>query len=133
MTGCGDWLWRQTARLLVLPVALMLTQAGTAQTTDGPSQQQGNATSSNALPETPAPTTAAQQQNQNEPLGTAAAPYEKPLGAAASRPVGAAIAPGKQRRRRTLLISIAIVVGAAAALGTVVALSKGSPSTPSGH
>lgn len=134
MNECGDWLWRQTARLLVLPVALMLTQAGVAQTTDGPQQQQqGNAASSNTLPETPAPTAAAQQQKENEPLGTAAAPYEKPLGAAVSRPVGAAIAPGKQRRRRTLLISIAIVVGAAAALGTVVALSKASPSTPSTH
>jgi hypothetical protein len=133
MTQFRDWLWRQTAQLLVLPVVLMLAQAGVAQTADGQQQQQGNAASGSALPQTPTPTAAAPQQNDNQPLGTAAAPYEKPLGAAVSRPVGAAIAPGKQRRRRTLLIRIAIVVGAAAALGTVVALSKASPSTPSSH
>jgi amino acid permease len=47
--------------------------------------------------------------------------------------VGAAIAPGKQRRRHIFLISVGLVVGGAVALGTVVALSKGSPSTPSTH
>ena len=33
------------------------------------------------------------QQNGNKPVGTAAAPFEKPVGVAAARPAGAAIAP----------------------------------------
>ena len=75
-------------------------------------------------------TTPEQQQNTSQPIGTAAAPYERPTGAAVSRPAGAAIAPGKQKRRRTFLIKVGLVVGAAVAVGTVVALSKGSPSRP---
>jgi cytoskeletal protein RodZ len=75
-------------------------------------------------------TTPEQQQNTTQPIGTAAAPYERPTGAAVSRPAGAAIAPGKQKRRRTFLIKVGLVVGAAVAVGTVVALSKGSPSRP---
>lgn len=71
-----------------------------------------------------------QQQNTTQPVGTAAAPYEKPAGAAVSRPAGAAIAPGKQKRRRSFLIKVGLVVGAAVAVGTVVALSKASPSRP---
>jgi hypothetical protein len=72
-----------------------------------------------------------QQQNPPaNPVGTAAAPYEKPTGVAASRPAGAVIAPAKQKRARIILIRVAVVVGAAAAVGAVVALSKGSPSRP---
>jgi hypothetical protein len=65
-----------------------------------------------------------------KPVGTAAAPYVKTIGVTASRPAGAVIAPGKQRRSRSILIRVGVIVGAAAALGTVVALSKGSPSRP---
>ena len=73
-----------------------------------------------------------QQQSQPpaKPVGTAAAPYEKTTGVAASRPAGAVIAPAKQKRARIILIRVGIVVGAAVAVGTVVALSKGSPSKP---
>ncbi len=71
-----------------------------------------------------------QQSGTQKPLGTAAAPYEKPEGVAAARPAGAAIAPAKQRRVRTILIRMGVIAGAAVALGTVVALSHGSPSTP---
>jgi hypothetical protein len=72
-----------------------------------------------------------QQPNPpQKPLGTAAAPYERTTGVAASRPAGAAIAPAKQRRKRAIVISVAIVVGAAVAVGTVAGLSKGSPSRP---
>ena len=70
------------------------------------------------------------QQNGTEPVGTAAAPYEKPLGVAASRPAGAVMAPAKQRRTRTILIRVGLIAGAAVAIGTVVALSKTSPSRP---
>jgi len=71
-----------------------------------------------------------QQPAAQKPLGTAAAPYEKPEGIAASRPAGAAIAPAKQRRVRTILIRVGVIVGAGVAIGTVAALSHASPSTP---
>jgi hypothetical protein len=53
------------------------------------------------------------------------------VGTAASRPAGAVIAPDKQHRRRTLLISLGLVAAAAIAIGAVAGLSSGSPSTPS--
>jgi hypothetical protein len=68
--------------------------------------------------------------NPSEPVGTAVAPLESPVGAAVSRPTGAAIAPAKQKRRHTFIIRLGLVVGAAVAIGTVVALSKASPSRP---
>lgn len=71
-----------------------------------------------------------QESTPPRPVGTAAAPYEKTTGVAASRPAGAVIAPAKQKRARIILIRVAIVVGAAVAVGTVVALSKASPSRP---
>jgi hypothetical protein len=76
---------------------------------------------------------AAPQQQQNgatAPVGTAAAPYEKGVGVAASRPAGAVIAPAKQRRTRSILIKVGLIAAAAVAVGTVVALSNASPSTP---
>ena len=71
-----------------------------------------------------------QQGGSPKPVGSAAAPYERTTGVAASRPAGAVIAPGKQRRARSILIRVGIVVGAAVAVGTVVALSHGSSSQP---
>jgi len=76
---------------------------------------------------------AAQGQQQNgpqAPLGTAVAPYEKGIGVAASRPAGAVIAPAKQRRTRSFVIKLGVLIGACAAVGTVVALSNASPSQP---
>lgn len=72
----------------------------------------------------------APQQSTTTPVGTAAAPSEKPVGVAGSRPAGAVIAPAKQRRVRTILISIGVIVGAGIAVGTVAALSHSSPSQP---
>jgi len=70
------------------------------------------------------------QQQNNNPVGTAAAPVAKPAGVAASRPAGAVIAPAKQRRRKAILIRVGIIVGAGVAVGTVAALSRGSSSRP---
>jgi hypothetical protein len=82
--------------------------------------------SPDALPSAPQ-----QQQNGNSnPVGTAAAPYEKTTGVAASRPAGAVVAPAKQKRSRSFLIRVGLVIGACVAVGTVVALSAGSPSRP---
>ncbi len=92
----------------------------------GSSSPSAGESSSDPLP--PAPQ---QQQNGNSnPVGTAAAPYEKTTGIAASRPAGAVVAPAKQKRSRSFLIRIGLVVGACVAVGTVVALSAGSPSRP---
>jgi len=99
------------------------------------------------LPESPSPTqsesaaqggqpaisqSSSEQQGeaQPKPVGSAAAPFEKTTGVAASRPAGAVIAPAKQHQARSILIRVSIVIGAAVAIGTVVALSRGSSSRP---
>jgi hypothetical protein len=95
------------------------------------------------LPDSPAPSGAGKAGSQDEltpaqqqpgqdpkPVGTAVAPYVKPTGIAASRPAGAAIAPAKQRRSHAVVIKVALIAGAAAAGGAVVALSLGSRSRP---
>jgi hypothetical protein len=74
-----------------------------------------------------------QDQQQNgaaQPVGTAAAPAVNGTGVSGSRVSGAAIAPAKQRRVRTILISVAVLVAAGVAVGTVVALSHATPSQP---
>ena len=75
---------------------------------------------------------AAPQQPGQQPAGTAAAGIENTAGVAASKPAGVAIAPPKQRRVRLLVVKVGAIVGAGAALGTVAALSKGSPRKPPG-
>lgn len=77
-----------------------------------------------------APAAQQNQQNPNAPVGTAAAPVVTPEGAPASRPAGAAIAPIKQRRTRVFAIRMALIVGAAVAIGTVAGTSLASPSHP---
>jgi hypothetical protein len=73
-----------------------------------------------------------QPARPHEPVGTAAAGWLPATGIAASRPAGAALAPAKQRRARGILIKVGAVVAAGAAVGTVAALSAGSPSKPPG-
>lgn len=70
--------------------------------------------------------------SSREPVGTAAAESLPTTGVAASRPAGAALAPAKQRRVRSILIKVGALVGAGVAIGTVMALSAGSPSKPPG-
>jgi len=72
------------------------------------------------------------QNSGSAPSGAAAAKAAPAKGAPASRPVGAAIAPAKQRGHRSLLIKVGLVAGACVAVGSVVALSKGSSAKPSG-
>jgi hypothetical protein len=95
--------------------------------------------SPNELPSAPDPQAPTQSQQEGpqqppalpqQPVGTAAAPAEKPTGVPGSRPSGAAIAPAKQKRVRAFVISIGIALAGAAAVGTVVGLSKASHSTP---
>jgi hypothetical protein len=89
---------------------------------------------SNSAPQTSSPSSAKQEQPQSEPSGTAVAPQPQVSGGAASKPAGAAIAPPKQRRTRSLLIKFGFIAGAGAALGTVAALSAASPGrVPGSH
>lgn len=73
-----------------------------------------------------------QEQSPHEALGTAAAETVPTTGIAASRPAGAAVAPAKQRRVRSILIKVGALVGVGVAVGTTLALSQGSPSKPPG-
>lgn len=101
------------------------TSATNAQPSQAPQTSTSNA------PVAAPQSNAAQQPSQNQqPVGTAVAPAQRTLGIAASRPAGAAIAPAKQRHARSFFIQVGVVVGACVALGTVVALSKSSPSQP---
>jgi hypothetical protein len=158
MKTVSSWLYRQVAIGLVLLVTAQFGLSAAAQEVP-PAQQPApapiqNPASANlasdapqiaSLPDSPTPigpqTAPASQQENNsqtppqqnapaQPMGTAAAPSEPASGVAASRPAGAAIAPAKQKRSRTFAIRIALIVGAAVAVGTVVALSSASPSRP---
>jgi len=76
--------------------------------------------------------TSQQTGTETRPVGTAAAQPLVTTGVAAAQPAGAAIAPAKQRRLRSILLKTGAVVGIGVAVGTVVALSAGSPNKPPG-
>jgi hypothetical protein len=113
------------------------TSATSSSTYSSPqSDNQAPETSSqSSQPSTP-PSAQSQQTQQpqtpREPVGTAAAETIQTTGVAASRPAGAALAPAKQRRVRSILIKVGALVAVGAAVGTTMALSKGSPSNPPG-
>ena len=74
----------------------------------------------------------ATENKTQHPVGTAAAEAPKVTGITAAEPAGVAIAPAKQRRVRTIVLKVGAIIGAGAALGTVVALSAGTSSKPPG-
>jgi hypothetical protein len=74
----------------------------------------------------------AQKQGAQRPVGTAAAEAPKVSGITAAQPAGVAIAPAKQRRVRTIVLKVGAIVGAGAALGTVIALTEATASKPPG-
>ncbi len=134
------------AVLLIFPAARAVPAQERSVTSS--SQAQGSQPAqiqqqSAALPDAPSPQEVSQNAQQNtsqstsqqqsspaSPVGTAAAPGEEPVGTVGSKPAGAVIAPAKQRRVHTFLISVAILAGAGIAIGTVAALSHASPSQP---
>lgn len=73
-----------------------------------------------------------QVEKRQRPVGTAAAEAPKVSGVTAAQPAGAAIAPAKQRRVRTVVLKVGAILGAGAAIGVVVALSAATPSKPPG-
>jgi hypothetical protein len=80
----------------------------------------------------PSQTVQPSQTAPQKPVGTAAAETPKASGVAASQPAGVAIAPAKQRRVRLIVIRVGAILGAGAAVGTVVALTQATPSKPPG-
>ena len=127
--------WERTvavglAFLLAVPLGLAATdelpQAPQPKPAAAGGQNQAQSQTQNQQP----PAQNGQQSAPQQPLGTAAAPYVQPEGIPASRPAGAVIAPAKQRRVRIIAIRIALLVGAAVAIGTVAAASKASPARP---
>ena len=82
------------------------------------------------------PPAADKNRNNHEklqrPVGTAAAEAPKVSGITAAQPAGAAIAPAKQRRVRIIVLKVGAILGAGAAVGTVIALSAATPSKPPG-
>ena len=97
---------------------------------DAPSEVQR----SQQAPQEPTTTSEAQpvQQRPANPLGTATAQQGATRGGVASRPAGEAIAPAKQRQVRSLLIKVGLLAAGAAAVGTVVGLTRGTSSVPPG-
>jgi hypothetical protein len=96
----------------------------------GTQQQQQPSTTTPAqtnAPEGPQP-----KKQPSEPVGAATAESVPTAGGAAAKPAGVAIAPAKQHQTRSWLIRIGAVVAAGAAVGTVYALSRSTPSTPPG-
>jgi len=114
------------------------TQPDASNLPDSPGSLQANPADASTQPQSRQSTPTAQAQTgqqpdtQQEPLGTAAAQSVSTSGNAASRPAGAALAPAKQRRTRSLLIKVGALVGVGVAVGTAMALSQGSPSKPPG-
>jgi hypothetical protein len=94
-----------------------------------PSTQQQLPNAPSELREEPAATPPPQRQ---QPLGTAGAEVGPTAGGLAAKPAGNAIAPAKQHQVRSLLIKLGAVAAAGAAIGTVVALSRGTSSNPPG-
>ena len=84
-----------------------------------------------ALPDAPQPQSA-QQESTQAPSGAAGAKAAPVKGAPVGQPVGAAVAPARQRSHRSLLIKVGLIAGAAVAVGAVVALSERSPTRPPG-
>lgn len=130
-----SWIERQIACGLALLVVVPVGWAATDPLPPAPVPHVQTAADGDAQSGTPenqqqAPASQQNQQNPNEPVGTAAAPVVTPEGAPASRPAGAAIAPIKQRRTRVFAIRMALLVGAAVAIGTVAGTSLASPSHP---
>jgi hypothetical protein len=107
------------------------SEQATSQSQTTTSSTQGADPQPAAQPQQPS-AQAPPSQTPRDPVGTAAAESIETTGVAASRPAGAAVAPAKQRRVRSILIKVGALVGIGAAVGTTMALSKGSPSKPPG-
>lgn len=115
------------------PGFILLARQGSTQPTSA--QQSSAQNQAGQLPDNPAPPGANAQgtdQKPQRPVGTAAAEAPKVSGITAAQPAGVAIAPAKQKRVRTIVLKVGAIVGAGAALGTVIALTTATSSKPPG-
>jgi hypothetical protein len=88
-----------------------------------------------SLPDAPQPQSATAPSSQGSvpaPSGAAGAKAANVKGAPVAQPAGAAVAPVRQRGHRSLVIKLGLLAGAGIAIGSAVALSRGSPSRPPG-
>jgi hypothetical protein len=108
-----------------LPDSPSATRSGSPETLPGSPETKSQST---AVEESPRVSLASPQH----PVGTAAAGPSTATGIAAAQPAGIAVAPAKQRRVRTIVLRFGAMVGVGAAVGTVVALSRATPSKPPG-
>ena len=97
-----------------------------------PSSQTSDQKTNTPLPEAPQPQSAQTGQQETSPAGAAGAKAASVKGAPVAQPVGAAVAPVRQRGHRSLIIKLGLVAGAAVAVGTVVALSERNQTRPPG-
>lgn len=140
--------WSGAPQMAVAQSAQADTSAQTNQKSSQPNQGIVNPSQAPLQPVPPAetlpeaPRTQAQPQNTTgaqaqasqpqQPEGAAVGQLGVTTGGPASKPAGAAIAPAKQHQYRSLFLKIGALAAAGVAIGTVVALSKGSPSNPPG-
>jgi hypothetical protein len=88
-----------------------------------------------SLPDAPQAQSAQTQPGQQPapaPSGAAGAKAANVKGSPVAQPVGAAVAPPRQRGHRSFLIKMGLVAGAGIAVGSAVALSQRSPARPPG-
>ncbi len=137
---------QQTTKAADEPQAIASTSANSAELPDSPGTvvarlaEGAQQNTISAPQQSSAPSSPAQNQSQpsqpqivpQKPVGTATAEAPTTTGIAASQPAGAAIAPAKQHRVRTIVLRTGAIIGAAVAVGTVVALAEATPSKPPG-
>ena len=80
----------------------------------------------------PPQSSSSQAPSAQKPVGTAAAEAPNVNAITGSQPAGVAIAPAKQRRVRTIILKTGAIVGAAVAIGAIVALTAATPPKPPG-
>ena len=118
------------AELPESPGAVRAQQEAAPQQVQPPSSATAEPQSPTA--QSPSQTVQSSQTTPQKPVGTAVAETSKASGVAASQPAGVAIAPAKQRRVRLIVIRVGAILGAGAAVGTVVALTQATSSKPPG-
>jgi hypothetical protein len=104
------------------------SEAGQSQSGESSAGAQNN----ESLPEAPQAQSTQSPPQTTPPSGAAGAKAAAVKGAPVAQPVGAAVAPARQRGHHSLLIKVGLAAGAAIAVGTVVALSAKSPTRPPG-
>ncbi len=121
----------QQPQSTVDPAAGPKTPPAASEETPEAQPEQAQPPQADSLPQAPSATPQAQQTPAaQQPDGTAAAERGRTVGGPASKPAGMAIAPAKQKSSRGLLIKLGALMAAGAAIGTVYALTRGTPATP---